>query len=491
MEGSFPKAILNSVPSSSMNLSLHDYHFERFTPTEITDAISSLKNGKSSGVDQLFAEHVKNADKRVTVLLSLLFNACVIHGFLPVGLMETVIVPIIKNARQNISSKDNYRPIALTNTLSQIIEKLILARCSSLLQTTENQFGFKSNSSTDLCVFSLKQVIDYYKGNGSPVYLCFLDVSKAFDRVPHSILFSKLVERKVPHIVIRLLAYWYTSQTFVIRWNNMLPDPFTVSNGVRQGSILSPTLFSIYLDSLSVKLSASGVGCTFNSKNFNHLVYADDTVLLAPSPKALQSLINICVSFANNHGLVYNEQKTKFMCLKPAGLTNIYVPNVELNGKTLELVKREKYLGFFVTDSFYDDEYIKNEIGNTYARGNTIIRHFKHCSADVKVKLYNSYCCSIYCCALISVYHKTVLDKLSVACNKVFKSLMGVPRDFSVSALFVNLNVSNFAILRHKLVYSFLNRIRLSSNSLICTLFNSVHFSKCKLKEEWDTILRK
>ena len=66
------------------------------------------------------------------------------------------------------------------------------------------------------------------------------------------------------------------------------------------GSVLSPTLFSIYLDSLSVKLSASGVGCTFNSKCFNHLVYADDTVLLAPSPKALQqSLINICVLFAN------------------------------------------------------------------------------------------------------------------------------------------------------------------------------------------------
>ena len=256
--------------------------------------------------------------------------------------------------------------------------------------------------------------------------------------------FYKLIARKVPHIVIRLLAYWYTSQTFVIRWNNILSDPFTVSNGARQGSILSPTLFSIYLDSLSAKLSASGVGCTFNSKCFSHLVYADHTVLLAPSPKAVQTLINICVSLANNHGLAYNEQKTKFMCLKPAVLKNIYVSNVELNGKALELVKREKYLGFFVTDSFYDDEYIKNEIVNTYARGNTIIRHFKHCYADVKVKLYDSYCCSIYWWALISVYHKTVLDKLSVACNKVFKSLMGVPRDFSASALFVNLNVSNF-----------------------------------------------
>ena len=83
----------------------------------------------------------------------------------------------------------------------------------------------------------------------------------------------------------------------------------------------------------------------------------------------------------------YTMNRRPNLCLKPAELKNIYVPNVELDGKTLELVKREIYLGFFVTDSFYDDEYIKNEIGNTYARGNTIIRHFKHCSADVKVKL--------------------------------------------------------------------------------------------------------
>ena len=65
------------------------------------------------------------------------------------------------------------------------------------------------------------------------------------------------------------------------------------------------------------------------------------------------------------------------MFLKPAVLKNMYVPNVELNGKVLELVTREKYVAFFVTDSFYDDEYIKNEIDNTYARGNTNIRRFK------------------------------------------------------------------------------------------------------------------
>ena len=111
------QALLNSVPSSSLNLSLHDCCFERFTPSEIAEVVSTLKNGKSPGSDQIAAEHVKYAGGRVIILLSLLLNACIIHGFLPVGLMESVIVPIVKNARENISSKDNYRPIALTSTL--------------------------------------------------------------------------------------------------------------------------------------------------------------------------------------------------------------------------------------------------------------------------------------------------------------------------------------------------------------------------------------
>ena len=80
------------------------------------------------------------------------------------------------------------------------------------------------------------------------------------------------------------------------------------------------------------------------------------------------------------------------------------------------------------------------------------------------MKLYNSYCCNIYCCALVFAYHKTILDKFPVAAT-IFLNVMGVPRDFSASALFVNLN------------------------TLICTLFNSVHFEKCNLKKEWDNVL--
>ena len=84
-EGNFQR-LLNSDPSSSLNLPLHEYYFECFTPSENADVMSTLKNVKSSGVDQLVAEHVKHAYCWVLVLLPLLCNACIIHGFLPVGL---------------------------------------------------------------------------------------------------------------------------------------------------------------------------------------------------------------------------------------------------------------------------------------------------------------------------------------------------------------------------------------------------------------------
>ena len=73
------------------------------------------------------------------------------------------------------------------------------------------------------------------------------------------------------------------------------------------------------------------------------------------------------------------------------------------------------------------DDYTNNDIANTYTRGNTLIRHLKHCSGDANVKLYNSYCCNIYSSPLVSVCHKTVLDKFPVTCNKVFKSLLEFP----------------------------------------------------------------
>jgi hypothetical protein len=484
------QGILNSVPRPEYDLrKLDQLHFDRFTPYEVSHAISKLKSGKAPGPDNLAAEHFKRADQSVNVLISILLNSCVIHSFLPTGFMKTVIVPIVKDVKGDVSCKNNYRPIAITSVLSKIIENLILDRYDALLCTTDNQFGFKSNGSTDMCVFTLKQVIEYYKENGSPVYLCFLDASKAFDRVHHNLLFDKLKQRNVPHIIIRLLVFWYSYQTFLVRWCNMSSSTFTVTNGVRQGSILSPTLFNVYIDSLSRDLQRVKFGCFINGHCINHLVYADDTVLLAPSPLALQKLMNICVNFAEAHSLIYNREKTKYMCIKPTSIKKLYIPEVKLYCYNVKQVKSEKYLGYIISNNCCDDDHIKKETRSTFARGNMLIRNFKHCSDDVKVTLYKTYCSSVYCCALISTYLTESIRKLRVAFNKTFKCLMKIHRAASASQAFVNHRVDNFLVLRRKLIYSFIRRTDVISNSIVRCIVDSDYFTFSKLRQEWDKVL--
>ena len=101
---------------------------------------------------------------------------------------------------------------------------------------------------------------------------CFLDASKAFDLVNHGVLFRKLLDSGLPPSVIRFLSSWYHVQQVSVRWGQSLSDSFSVSNGVRQGSVLSPVL---YLDELLEKLSNSGVGCHWGAAFVGALCYAD------------------------------------------------------------------------------------------------------------------------------------------------------------------------------------------------------------------------
>jgi len=110
------------------------------------------------------------------------------------------------------------------------------------------------------------------------MFSAFLNASKAFDRTNHKLLFAKLSKRNVPMYIIRLLLSWYRQQTMQVKWGTNYSSPFTVSNGVRQGGVLSPYLFAVYLDELSVQLGSARVGCTV----VNNLMFADDICVFNP-----------------------------------------------------------------------------------------------------------------------------------------------------------------------------------------------------------------
>ena len=130
---------------------------------------------------------------------------------------------------------------------------------------------------------------------------CFFDASKAFDKVNHWNVSKKLIRRGVPAIIIKLLVFWYSRQTICVKWGSLTSQSFTVTNGVRQGSIISPHVFAVYVDDLSSSLIKSSHECRINDVVINHLFYVDDLCLMAPSPAALQVFINICSQFSEDN----------------------------------------------------------------------------------------------------------------------------------------------------------------------------------------------
>ena len=133
-----------------------------FSTSGINVALHSLKSGKSCSLDGLAAEHFLFAHRITHVYLSLLVNTFNLHGYLPADFVKTAILPIIKNNTGDTSDKNNYRPIALVSVTSKLFEICILEILETYLITHNHQFGFKSNHSSDMSIFTVKTLVRYY-----------------------------------------------------------------------------------------------------------------------------------------------------------------------------------------------------------------------------------------------------------------------------------------------------------------------------------------
>ena len=110
--------------------------------------------------------------------------------------------------------------------------------------------------------------------------------------------------------IVRLLLSWYRQQTMQVKWGSNYSSPFTVTNGVRQGRVLSPYLFAVYLNELSIQLGSARVGCSVRNMVVNHLLFADDICVFSPSISGLQCLLNIYGDYAAEHEIIFNCKKT-------------------------------------------------------------------------------------------------------------------------------------------------------------------------------------
>ena len=395
------------------------------------------------------------------------------HGFLPDSVIESTITPVVKNKNGDITSASNYRPITIASTMSKIIENLILQSIEPLIKTTSNQFGFKKKHSTDLCNLILKETIRNYNRLGSNIYACFIDASKAFDRVNHRKLFITLEQRKIPKVLLRFLIYWYGNQRMRARWGNEFSDWFDVKNGVRQGGILSPLLFNLYVDVISKELNKTHIGCTIGKIIVNHLYYADDLILFCPSHKGLQQLLNICNEIGLKLDIKFNETKTECIVFKTVKEEKITYNTFSLNGVSLAFCKKYKYLGHIVDENLNDDMDITRQMRSIYARGNKLINSFRHCTVDVKVVLFKTYISNFYCAHLWCNYGKSTFQKFKVAYNNIFRNFFNIRYLCSISKEMCDktINVVNCVIRNY--INSIMKRIYVSENEKIKCITDS------------------
>ena len=159
------------------------------TPDIIKQCIHKLKPGKDDGDLGFKSDHIINGSHRLHILLSLLYNLMLVHGYTPTDLLKSSVISIPKDAKVSLSNIDNYRGIALFNCFCKLYDNITLFLHGNYLNTSDMQFGYKKGHSTTMCTLIYKEIINQYINNGTDVYSCLLDASKAFDRVHYGKLF--------------------------------------------------------------------------------------------------------------------------------------------------------------------------------------------------------------------------------------------------------------------------------------------------------------
>ena len=216
----------------------------------------------------------------------------------------------------------------------------------------------------------MQEVANYFLRLGTNPIITLLDCSKAFDTCKFSLLFSRLLDRGMPAIVVRVIIFVYEEQYAWVKWGGSRSSLFPIVNGTRQGSILSPALFALYVDELLAELRKLGIGCKVADVYMGAFGFCDDLLLLAPTRDGMQIMLDTCKRFADNHNLQFstdpNPAKSKTKCIFVCGRAKKAVKPVPLvlDGKELPWVESALHLGHVLHESGNMDQDVKVKRAN-------------------------------------------------------------------------------------------------------------------------------
>ena len=320
---------------------------------ELEAAIKELKNGKSPSLDQIANEMLRSLSLSLKRVLLKLFNGCLEIGCYPWNNSVTTVL----HKKGSTENPDNYRAITLGSCIGKLYSSILLNRLatfrSKVCPDTANQQGFTKGGQTNDHVMVLKTIIEkYVKKKKQRVVACFVDYRKAFDTVCRVALLKKLAHMGVAGGFFACISDMYGNSKTAIKLSGMVSESFLVRIGTEQGHPLSPEFFKMFLDEMSQVLNnLHGSFPKLGGKCVNHLLWADDIVLLALDRPSMEGLLAILGEYATTWELEVNTEKTKILVFNPSGRILKDSHGYQLLGKTLDSVKEYTYLGIVFTAS--------------------------------------------------------------------------------------------------------------------------------------------
>ncbi len=226
---------------------------------EVELACMRLKPGKAAGHDNLDPEHIRYAGDITKVVFKQIFNAIIDLEEIPPSLKFGVISPIYKGKGKDPLSCNSYRGLTICSNVTKLFESIVLQRIRPTLAERcipqPQQTAYLKGVGCEDALFSTYEMLNHYRNGGDHLYLTTYDLEKAFDSVEYPILLKRAFQAGINGKCWRILASWYSKPTCCVKVNNTLSESFVLERGVKQGSVLSPTLFSLVIDPLLEKMA--------------------------------------------------------------------------------------------------------------------------------------------------------------------------------------------------------------------------------------------
>ena len=341
-----------------------DFKYNVLNNQHTTSIISHIKTKYSYGYDGISSALIKIIIHEITPSLTLIINQCLTTGIFPDKLKIGKIVPVYKKGNNKLI--DNYRPISLLPTISRIFETAIYSQLYEYIEhhhiINDSQYGFRKAHSTVYTATELIDRLTYKLDNKKIPFNIYIDLSKAFDTLNHSILLSKLHYYGIRNTALTLLKSYFTNRKQYCDYKGTSSNMLLIHKGVPQGSILGPLLFILYVNDFYL-----------SSNKFTFLMYADDTTLLSTYDTfhtntdtdiaTIQRNINEellrVTTWLSRNKLLINTTKTK-MTVFHTQQKHISYPDVIINNSHVEIVDDFKLLGITVNKHLKWNTHIEN-----------------------------------------------------------------------------------------------------------------------------------